>query len=1253
MATSTAKIYINGKEVENTLKALTAEATRLRKELSGMTVGDANFEQTAKGWQQVRQEIEKQKKALNDYLDVFEDVPRVSNSIGSLKDMHRQLLKELEKLEIGTDAWRAKMEKVSDVEGKLAAVNKEIEEINKKKLLENAPRIAENSIIRLKERHTDLKKELENLEIGSEEWLKKLDKVRDVEGKLAAVNRELKGVSDKKGIFEQIFAVFIGGGLLDIVEGAVGQIRNLGESALKASSDAEMLTIALETMLGSKEKAEKLKAEIIDLVAKSPLELEQANEVSKRLLAMGFEAEQIVPTLKMLGNIASGVGIEKLPQLTLALGQVKAATKLTGNELRQFTEAGVPLLDELSKIMKKPVAEIQKMVSDGKIGYAQVEQAMRNMTTEGGRFNNLMEKQSQTLQGQWSTFKDNFTQNVLIPLGNALSEMAKPLIRFGSYLLENIPTIQYWATVVGAVGATILSYVAGVKLAALWTEIQTKRQVVLSSVTAAWNTIVGVLTGRIALTTLAQQAWNLALRLNPIGLVITAIAALTTALVVYKNTVSQAVKNQELLNNVNNEAAQKTVEQKLKLQQLLDVAKDEKRSKEERIKAIKALNALSPEYLGNLSLEKIGTQEATAAVNKYISALDKKAKAEAAQSMRTALEKRKMELEQTGVGSDVSYMQMAGNVFNTLAKTGSLQKYDEFNAKTGVENAKKIREGIESEIAALEKYINDNQISFIETDNTNKGGGGGTTTETDKKVDKEREALNKLRELLVTYQNDIDQLNANHDEAEALKIEEKYAKQIKAAQELFKSKDPKVRKEAAEIVAALLQKQHDEILAVGNKHYNDLLAQTKKREQDIAEAKLSAEEKKISDIQQSYAKQLEEARQLEQSKLPEIAQKGLELRLQIEQNMNAEIAQAREKARIERAMEAAKQTVKDNEETDAFWQKQAQMKAEYNALMKELQPENKVEEGDSIEVKLAKMKAQNDAEIAELDRKVKAQRKILGDDAENVQALNKAFEAKKTEIANKGALERIKIQADELGKTLSKYAELTNNIGNAFKALGDIIGSETEEAAALQKIAGMAKIMVDTATAISGIVSVAATTSLDPITMAIRISAGVATVLTNIAAAKKLLFGAPEVKQKVEGGYSVRGKDDGRVYNAQYIGARSTGMLPPTPSLVLASEKGAEYYVSAPALTRPDVAWHVRMIDNIMNNRSASMPIVAQKVQGGYTEGGSGNDSVMMLVLDVVGRLNDTLDRGIDARTTIGYEQVRDISKAQERLSSQ
>ena len=1191
MATSTAKIYINGKEVENTLKALTSEATRLRKELANMTVGDANFEQTAKAWQQVRQEINKQKAALNDYLEVFEQVPRVSNSIGSLKDMHRQLLKELEKLEIGTDAWRAKMEKV-----------------------------------------------------------------RDVEGKLAAVNRELRGVSDKKGIFEQIFAVFIGGGLLDIVEGAVGQIRNLGESALKASSDAESLAIALETMLGSKEKAEKLKAEIIDLVAKSPLELEQANEVSKRLLAMGFEAEQIVPTLKMLGDISSGVGIEKLPQLTLALGQVKAATKLTGNELRQFTEAGVPLLDELAKIMKKPVSEIQKMVSDGKIGYAQVEQAMRNMTTEGGRFNNLMEKQSQTLQGQWSTFKDNFTQNVLIPLGNALSEMAKPLIRFGSYLLENIPTIQYWATVVGAVGATILSYVAGVKLAALWTEIQTKRQVVLSSVTAAWNTIVGVLTGRISLATLAQQAWNLALRLNPIGLVITAIAALTTALVVYKNTVSQAVKNQELLNNVNNEAAQKTVEQKLKLQQLLDVAKDEKRSKEERIKAIKALNALSPEYLGNLSLEKIGTQEATAAVNKYISALDKKAKAEAAQSMRTGLEKRKMELEQTGVGSDVSYMQMAGNVFNTLAKTGSLQKYDEFNAKTGVENAKKIREGIESEIAALEKYINDNQISFIEPDNTNKGGGGGGgTTETDKKVDKEREALNKLRELLVTYQNDIDQLNANHDEAEVLKIEEKYAKQIKAAQELFKSKDPKVRKEAAEIVADLIQKQHDEILAVGNKHYNDLLAQTKKREQDIAEAKLSAEEKKISDIQQSYAKQLEEARQLEQSKLPEIAQKGLELRLQIERDMNAEIAQAREKARIERAMEAAKQTVKDNEETDAFWQKQAQMKAEYNALMKELQPENKVEEGDSIEVKLAKMKAQNDAEIAELDRKVKAQRKILGDDAENVQALNKAFEAKKTEIANKGALERIKIQADELGKTLSKYAELTNNIGNAFKALGDIIGSETEEAAALQKIAGMAKIMVDTATAISGIVSVAATTSLDPITMAIRISAGVATVLTNIAAAKKLLFGAPEVKQKAEGGYNVRGKDDGRVYNAQYIGARSTGMLPSTPSLVLASEKGAEYYVSAPALTRPDVAWHVRMIDNIMNNRSAAMPIVAQKAQGGYTEGGSGsgNESVMMLVLDVVGRLNDTLDRGIDARTTIGYEQVRDISKAQERLSKQ
>ena len=1194
MATSTAKIYINGKEVENTLKALTAEATRLRKELANMTVGDANFEQTAKSWQQVRQEIDKQKKALNDYLEVFEDVPRVSNSIGALKDMHRQLLKELEKLEI-----------------------------------------------------------------GSEEWLKKLDKVRDVEGKLAAVNREVSALSDRKGIFEQVFAVFIGGGLLDIVEGAVGYIRDIGESSIKAASDAELLNIALETMLGSKEKAEKLKAEIIDLVAKSPLELEQANEMSKRLLAMSFTAENVVPTLKMLGDIASGVGIEKLPQLTIALGQVKAATKLTGNELRQFTEAGVPLLDEIAKQMKKPASEIQKMVSDGKIGYAQVEQALRSLTTEGGRFNNLMEKQSQTLQGQWSTLKDNFTQNVLIPIGNAFSAMIKPVIAFGSYLLENIPTIIYFSKIIAALATVIGTYVASVKLAALWTEIQTKRQAALSFVTTTWNTIVGVLTGRIAIATIAQRAWNTVLALNPYALAIAGVTALISATALFVVKMKEQISVQETFNKAQTEVTKRLIEEKAKYQDLIATLKDAKATRDQKTSAVKKLNELYPDILKKYQLEKGDLKDLTQLENELNTAIEKRIATEMRDAATSELRKQKIEMmkgiaELETIAINASREQSSGEFGDGSSQYDRIQ----FEVEQRQANLKKLDDKIKETGDLWNKTFKlDAEGKNKPTTTTDNGGGGGDgDANANKKADKEREALDRLKEILVQYQNDIDQLNANHDAAEALKIEEKYAKQIKAAEVLLKSKNPKVRKEAAQIIAALIQKQNDEILATGNKHYNELLLQTQKREQDIAEAKLSAEDKKISDIRQSYQKQLEEARQLEQSKLPEIAQKGAKMRLQIERDMNAEIEAQREKFRLERSMELAKQQIKDAEETKTFWEQQAKIKADFEALLKELKPENKIDEKDTIEVKIAKIKAQNDAEIAELERKVKAQRAILGDDAERVNELNKAFEAKKTEITNKGALERLKIQADELAKTLSQYAELTNNIGNAFKSLGDIIGSETEEAAALQKIAGMAKVMVDTATAISGIVSVAATTSLDPITMAIRISAGVAQVLANIATAKKLLFGAPEVKQKAGGGYSVRGKDDGRVYNANYIGARNTGMLPPTPSLVLASEKGAEYYVSAPALTRPDVSWHVRMIDNIMNNRGVSMPTVSQKAEGGYNNNvgidSSGND-LMMLVLDVVSRLNDTLDKGIDARTTIGYEEVKAISDAQNRLSQQ
>ena len=196
---------------------------------------------------------------------------------------------------------------------------------------------------------------------------------------------------------------------------------------LSKAGEFEQTSIAFETMLGSEEKAIKLLKEMEDFAKVTPFELSGLEEQVKKLLAYGIAEEDVIETTRMLGDISAGVGMDKLPNLTLAFGQVKAATRLTGMELRQFTEAGVPLLAELAKVLKVDVKEVQAMVSAGKVGFPLVEKALANLTGEGGKFYNLMAKQSTTLNGLISNLQDEF-DIFLRNEGALFIDMAKDIV---------------------------------------------------------------------------------------------------------------------------------------------------------------------------------------------------------------------------------------------------------------------------------------------------------------------------------------------------------------------------------------------------------------------------------------------------------------------------------------------------------------------------------------------------------------------------------------------------------------------------------------------------------------------------------------------------------------------------------------------------------------------------------------------------------------------------------------------------------
>lgn len=250
-----------------------------------------------------------------------------------------------------------------------------------------------------------------------------------------------------------------------VAAGVVGAgISGFLGTAVQAAGEMQQMRIGFETMLGSAKDADIFIRDLVEFARKTPFEMKDLQKSSSQLLAFGFTAQEVIPNLTALGNIASGVGMEKLPNLTLAFGQVKAATKLTGMELRQFTEAGVPLLDTLAKQMGKTASEIQDMVSKGKIGFNDVQQALQSLSGEGGKFNNLMENQSKSMLGSISNLKDSWNA-LLVVIGNQVLPQLTGLVtqitgvvgKVGDWAKANPELAQTIVLATGAVGAMLIA----------------------------------------------------------------------------------------------------------------------------------------------------------------------------------------------------------------------------------------------------------------------------------------------------------------------------------------------------------------------------------------------------------------------------------------------------------------------------------------------------------------------------------------------------------------------------------------------------------------------------------------------------------------------------------------------------------------------------------------------------------------------------------------------------------------------------
>jgi len=212
---------------------------------------------------------------------------------------------------------------------------------------------------------------------------------------------------------------------------------------LKLAANMEQTKIAFEVMLGSADKAADMLGKLQTMAAKTPFETTQLADTAKLLLGFGVEAADILPTLQMLGDVASG-DADKFGRLALAFGQASAKGRVMGGEVLQMTEAMFNPLKVLSEATGESMTALQKRMEAGKVSIDELRQAFQIATSQGGTFFQSMERQSATAIGKWSTLKDAITTAVmpigeaLIPLVNQLLDTVTPLLsKFGQWVSAN------------------------------------------------------------------------------------------------------------------------------------------------------------------------------------------------------------------------------------------------------------------------------------------------------------------------------------------------------------------------------------------------------------------------------------------------------------------------------------------------------------------------------------------------------------------------------------------------------------------------------------------------------------------------------------------------------------------------------------------------------------------------------------------------------------------------------------------------
>lgn len=439
--------------------------------------------------------------------------------------------------------------------------------------------------------------------------------------------------------------------------GGLVAIKKFGSDVIEATGKMQQLQVALSTILQDKSKADQLIADIVQFAAKTPFNLDDVTTGAKQLLAYGSSADNVVNELSMLGDVASGLQIP-IGQLIYLYGTLRTQGRAMTVDIRQFAGRGIPIYEELAKVLGVSKDQVGELVKEGKVGFKEVEQAFKNMTSEGGKFANLMESSAGTWPQRLSNIEDTLFQKM-----NEFGNKYKEVFEFGIGTAEDL--VESLDDVLSVMGGLIAAY--GTYKAALITAAVAQKAVgFVESIR-----LIGMYRKELGLATAAQQAFNVASKSNVYVTLLAALVGIGTAIYMFTKRTNEATVAQETLNSVNKKADEEFSKQAATVDRLSGVLKSETSSLDQKKKALSDLQAIIPSYNASLDEEGRLINNNTEAIKSYLTQLEKQIRMKAAQEELEELYRKKRVQEKQQKVAMENYNEAKSLYNSSVTMTGS------------------------------------------------------------------------------------------------------------------------------------------------------------------------------------------------------------------------------------------------------------------------------------------------------------------------------------------------------------------------------------------------------------------------------------------------------------------------------------------------------------------------------------------------------------------------------------------------------